>query len=99
MRFRSKKKQAAYFKERVPLVKQMLEEQPICMRCRTNPSDDVHEIVSRARGGSITDPANLVCLCRLCHGWVTTHPKEAADEGWLAPSWERDRFTSWEGLP
>lgn len=96
MRFRSKKKQAAYVKERVPLVKQMLEEQPICMRCRTNPSDDVHEIVSRARGGSITDRANLVCLCRRCHSWVTTHPKEAEAEGWSAASWERDQYTTEE---
>ena len=96
MRGRSKKKQAVYAHMRIPLVKQMLADNPICVRCGTNPSVDVHEIVSRARGGSITDPLNLVCLCRLCHGWVTTHPKEAEAEGWSAHSWERDQYTTEE---
>lgn len=44
-------------------------------------ADDLHEIRSRARGGSITDPANLVPLCREHHDWVTTHPLEAEKEG------------------
>lgn len=44
-------------------------------------ADDVHEIVSRARGGSITDPANLLPLCRTHHRWVTEHPIEAEKLG------------------
>lgn len=49
-------------------------------------ADDVHEPVTRARGGSITDPANLVAVCRWCHGWLHDHPAEAAELGLLKPS-------------
>ena len=49
---------------------------PYCTR-----ADDLHEIVSRARGGSVTDPENVVPLCRPHHIWVTEHPKEAAELG------------------
>jgi hypothetical protein len=44
-------------------------------------ADDCHEILSRARGGSITDPANLMALGRLCHTWITEHPREAEELG------------------
>jgi hypothetical protein len=44
-------------------------------------ADDAHEILSRARGGSITDPANVIPLGRLCHSYVTTHPREAEAAG------------------
>lgn len=40
-------------------------------------ADDAHEVLSRARGGSVTDPANVAPLCRGHHDWVTTHPSEA----------------------
>lgn len=43
---------------------------------------DVHEVLSRARGGSILDPDNCLTLCRLHHDWVTTHPAEAEAGGW-----------------
>jgi hypothetical protein len=42
---------------------------------------DAHEILSRARGGSITDPANIVPLGRKCHDYVTAHPVDAAMAG------------------
>ena len=54
--------------------------EPICVRCGKR-ADDAHEIVSRARGGSITDPANLVALCRLCHDFITCNPLIAEREG------------------
>jgi hypothetical protein len=44
-------------------------------------ADDAHEVLSRARGGSITDPANIRPLCREHHNYVTTHPAEAAALG------------------
>lgn len=44
-------------------------------------ADDAHEIVARARGGSITDPENLLPLCRAHHTWVTEHPLEAEKLG------------------
>ena len=44
-------------------------------------ADDLHEILSRARGGSISDPENVVALCRPHHTWVTEHPIEAKEMG------------------
>ena len=58
-----------------------------CVRCGER-ADDAHEILSRARGGSITDRANIVPLCRKDHDWVTTHPIEAHAEGLLLHAWE-----------
>jgi 5-methylcytosine-specific restriction endonuclease McrA len=70
------------------LVADILASNPICQRCGTKPSTEVHEIKSRARGGSITDPANCVALCGGCHQWITTHPAEATADGWLKNSWD-----------
>lgn len=50
---------------------------------------DTHEVVSRARGGSTTDPDNCLLLCRRIHDYVTTHPAHATAVGLLKPSWER----------
>lgn len=44
---------------------------------------DIHEPLTRARGGSITDPANMVPVCRACHDWIHHHPKEATTVGLL----------------
>lgn len=38
---------------------------------------DMHERLTRARGGDPTDKENIICLCRDCHAWVTTHELEA----------------------
>lgn len=67
----------------------LLADNPLCQRCWAKPAVDVHEIVSRARGGSILDVNNLAVLCRGCHDWITTHPADAQAEGWLRNSWER----------
>lgn len=59
-------------------------EQPWCARCgRTGVGLDAHELLSRARGGSVTDRGNIVLLCREpCHRWVTENPAAAEAEGW-----------------
>ena len=44
---------------------------------------DLHEPLTRARGGSILDPANTVAVCRSCHDWIHDHPKAAAEVGLL----------------
>lgn len=49
---------------------------------------DPHEPLTRARGGSITDSANIVFLCRRHHSWVHQHPREAHGLGLLVHSWE-----------
>ena len=99
MRFRSRKREAMY-RQRRPLVAALLAERPICERCGTNPSDDVHEVLSRARGGSILSESNCVAVCRSCHIWIGLNPAKATEEGWLAHSWDRDRWTTErEGMP
>ena len=87
MRFRSKKQQKIYDEDRRRIVRDMLATYPICVRCWRAPSVDVHERKSRARGGSITDVSNLVCLCRVCHDVITTNPAMAQAEGWSIHSW------------
>lgn len=86
MRARSRKMTKTYV-ERRKLVAQLLEEKPNCERCG-NRATEVHELKSRARGGSILDRTNCVCLCHTCHHWVTTNPAEAKAQGWLKNSWE-----------
>ena len=44
---------------------------------------DWHERLSRARGGSITDLSNAVGLCRPCHQFLTEHPIEAVELGFM----------------
>ena len=80
MKRRSKKMEALY-KIRKPLVKELLEEYPVCQRCLMARSTDPHEPLTRARGGSIIDKANMVALCRECHDWIHAHPKQAGE--WL----------------
>jgi hypothetical protein len=47
----------------------------------------VHEMVTRGRGGSILDPDNCVALCPPAHSWVTAHPRGAEALGLMLPSW------------
>lgn len=79
---------AQIYVERRKLVALILESFPVCVRCNTNKSTEVHEIKSRARGGSILEPNNCAALCWKCHHWITTNPKDAHAEGWLKNSWE-----------
>lgn len=60
---------------------------PLCVRCGRL-ADDLHEIKTRARGGSISDPANTVPICRPCHRFITDNPAQGHAEGLLKHSWE-----------
>lgn len=51
-------------------------------------ADDLDEILSRARGGSIASETNCRPVCRRCHDWVTTHPLEAAELGLTLHAWD-----------
>jgi len=84
VRFRSLKMQRIYRERRV-LVAEMLDD-AVCARCDGQRATEVHELKSRARGGSILDRDNLVALCHDCHFWVTTHPRDAYGTGWLKKS-------------
>lgn len=52
-------------------------------------SVDVHEPLTRARGGSILDEENTIAVCRICHDWIHTHPLHAEQVGLLRRSWQR----------
>ena len=77
----------AVYRLRRALVAEMLDG-AVCERCKTCQADDVHELKTRARGGSILDRDNCVALCRPCHTWVTENPAAAREQGWLKNSWE-----------
>lgn len=92
LRPRSKRMAEIYRTIRVPLVKALLEENPWCqIRIEgvcTGRAVDVDEVLSRARGGSITDPDNCRTTCRPCHDYVTNPPADAEPTGSLH-SWEK----------
>jgi hypothetical protein len=46
-------------------------------------STDVHEVRTRARGGSILDPANCRAICRACHSFIHENPNIATWAGLL----------------
>jgi hypothetical protein len=59
-------------------------EVPYCNR----EADDAHEPLTRARGGSITDPGNVRAICRPHHDEITfEEPEWAYDLGFLRHSW------------
>ncbi len=79
-------------RERRAMIAGLYPERPRCARpgCGRM-ADDIHEPLTRARGGSVTDPGNQVPLCRPCHDEVTFRPEGelgwAYDAGLLAHSW------------
>jgi 5-methylcytosine-specific restriction endonuclease McrA len=86
--YRSKRMANLYATERRNLVKELLRDFPACQRCAVAYATDVHEIKTRARGGSITDRENLALLCRQCHTFITQNPTQGKSEGWLKNSWD-----------
>lgn len=57
-------------------------------------ADDAHEPLTRARLGSITDPANVVAVCRACHDILTFRPESelqwAYEAKLLVHSWDAE---------
>lgn len=54
----------------------------------TRASQDGHEVLTRARGGSITDPANIRMICRTHHDFFHENPYAAEELGMMRHSWE-----------
>lgn len=44
---------------------------------------DVHELLRRSAGGSITDESNCIAVCRVCHEWIHANPAAARKLGLL----------------
>lgn len=56
-------------------------------------ADDPHEILSRARGGSIVDPDNVVPLCRRHHDLITQNPALGVNVGLVRSQNVSESFT------
>jgi hypothetical protein len=101
----SRKRQAANRQRRVMADEIAQGEQPLCgvyLAIQVQPwvdatwctrwADDLHESLSRARGGSITDRRIAWPLCRPCHDWITFRPESELDWayelGLLVHSWD-----------
>jgi hypothetical protein len=62
---------------------------PICeVPWCAHPSEDIHEPLTRARGGSITDPENVRAVCRMHHDLIHLEPDWAHEYGFLRHSWD-----------
>jgi hypothetical protein len=83
------KKRAAQIRERRAMLQARypgitLCEVPYCNRV----ADDAHEPLTRARGGSITDPGNVRAICRPHHRELTDEePEWGYLLGFLVHSW------------
>lgn len=69
----------------------------VCVKCgRVHPIHGVNwdHRKNRSQGGR-WEASNGQLLCGSgttgCHGWVTSHPKEALAEGWTVPGWADPR--------
>lgn len=82
------RKRAAENRERRAMVTRLYPERPRCACGCGRLADDLHEILSRARGGSITDPANCVPLARYCHDKATNEDPRFYAAGLVVHSWE-----------
>lgn len=89
LRARSKKTVKVY-RQRVKLVKELLADYPICqVPWCDQPSVEVHEPLTRARGGSILDLQNCRAVCRMHHDLIhVDEPEWAYELGFLKHSWD-----------
>ena len=87
------RRRAAENRLRRKVVGELFPERPACVGpCGGQWADDVHEPLTRGRGGSIVDPENMRPLCRACHDLVTFAPESelgwAYEAGRLVHSWD-----------
>ena len=75
-------------RERRAMVNRLYPERPRCACGCGRLADDLHEILSRARGGSIVDPGNCVPLARYCHDKATNEDPRFYALGLVIHSWD-----------
>lgn len=100
---RQSAKRAAENRERATMLREMFGEAPACAACLPlaelgisrsdtgcmGAAEDAHEPLMRSRGGSITDPDNVIPVSRACHRWIHAHPAAATEAGLLIPTSEK----------
>jgi hypothetical protein len=87
---RVSKKRATENRLRRRVVDELFPERPACVvpDC-PRPADDIHEPLTRGRGGSITDAENMLPLCRPCDTDITDNqPAWAYALGLLHHAWD-----------
>jgi len=89
LRARSRKTARVYTARRA-LVARLLAERPQCeVPWCLNESTDIHEPLTRARGGSILDESNCRAVCRMHHDLIhLDEPAWAYELGFLKHSWD-----------
>ena len=55
-----------------------------CVLCNSPKHIQIHHAVPRGKGGSLSDPMNLVTLCQHCH--MLAHGQAPRDEYWASPA-------------
>ena len=92
LRARSAKRERLYRQIRRPLVAALAAEPQICpVPWCTRVADSPHEPLTRARGGSITDPDNVVMVCHPHNEELTEEPSWGYELGLLKHSWEANK--------
>jgi hypothetical protein len=86
-------KRRAENRQRRKMADTLFPERPVCRWPDCGEwADDLHEPLTRARGGSIIDPENAVPLCRPHHDALTFTPESelgwAHEAGLLRHSWD-----------
>jgi hypothetical protein len=86
------KKRAAQIRRRKAVIAATWPERPLCsVPLCCNWADDIHEPLTRARGGVIDQAQNMAPLCRPCHDVITFTPESelewAYSAGLLRHSW------------
>jgi hypothetical protein len=89
LRPRSAKTETVYRTQRRPLAAELLAERSVCeVPWCTALATDLHEVQTRARGGSITDRANIRLVCRRHNSMFASEEADwMYDLGFLAHSW------------
>ena len=86
------KKRAAFYVECREFVKKKIDDAGgLCVVGKVVPDGcggfadaiEVHEPLTRGRGGSIVDEDNIILVCRHCHTWIHDHPVIATFRGLL----------------
>jgi hypothetical protein len=82
IRRRSAKKRAEE-NARAVLRRELFEERgPWCQGGCGRYWSEMHEVLSRGRGGDPLDKHNILCLCLWCHHAVTANPAKAEEYGY-----------------
>ena len=85
-------KQRVKNRKRAPVRDAYIKAYPMCETGCGERADDVHEPWTRARGGPIDDPRNMMSVSRQCHDWIHAHNDESEFRCWLVsavdgPEW------------